>query len=334
MLVPAMDSGLPANVLAPRAKVVSVSIEHGGHRIRISDAFGLDDTLIVELEEGDLLRLHAAAHTERQPIGLFIGGWYLQGIPARPEPGVADTLRFPLIRNDENKEVWSRLLGRRFLVSSEPVLITVGTPNGSMVASSDIRRHLQLMGNTDAVGLGMAILIVIGVIGYLALRTPILRESTLYLPNGELAAYSLGRSQMAFWFANAVIAYLAIWAVTGAIPSITMSVLTLMGIGAATALGARMIDEGKSSKRAEDLTQPHEPVFKPSRNLLYDLLHEHNHGNYSLPRLQMVVWTGVMFFVFWNCVLHTLAMPDFDGPTLAMMGISSGTYLGFKIPEK
>jgi len=27
-------------------------------------------------------------------------------------------------------------------------------------------------------------------------------------------------------------------------------------------------------------------------------------------------------------------MPDFDTTTLALMGISSGTYLGFKIPEK
>lgn len=27
-------------------------------------------------------------------------------------------------------------------------------------------------------------------------------------------------------------------------------------------------------------------------------------------------------------------MPEFDGTLLALMGISSGTYLGFKIPER
>jgi hypothetical protein len=27
-------------------------------------------------------------------------------------------------------------------------------------------------------------------------------------------------------------------------------------------------------------------------------------------------------------------MPDFDNTLLALMGVSSGTYLGFKIPEK
>jgi hypothetical protein len=33
--------------------------------------------------------------------------------------------------------------------------------------------------------------------------------------------------------------------------------------------------------------------------------------------------------------IHThLAMPDFDAQLLALMGISSGAYLGFKFPEK
>jgi hypothetical protein len=33
-------------------------------------------------------------------------------------------------------------------------------------------------------------------------------------------------------------------------------------------------------------------------------------------------------------VLSNRALPDFDAPLLALMGISSGTYLGFKIPEQ
>lgn len=57
-------------------------------------------------------------------------------------------------------------------------------------------------------------------------------------------------------------------------------------------------------------------------------------GNgWSLHRVQMGVWTLVLGFVFVSKVLENLAMPEFDVTLLALMGISSGTYLGFKIPE-
>jgi hypothetical protein len=32
--------------------------------------------------------------------------------------------------------------------------------------------------------------------------------------------------------------------------------------------------------------------------------------------------------------LQHLIMPEFDGTLLTLMGLSSGTYLGFKLPEK
>ena len=39
-----------------------------------------------------------------------------------------------------------------------------------------------------------------------------------------------------------------------------------------------------------------------------------------------------VFFV--AAVVHDLSMPDFNTNLLALMGISSATYLGFKYPEK
>jgi hypothetical protein len=51
-------------------------------------------------------------------------------------------------------------------------------------------------------------------------------------------------------------------------------------------------------------------------------------------RFQIVVWTTVLGVVFLHAVWVRLAMPEFDATLLALMGISSGTYLGFKIPEK
>ncbi len=61
-------------------------------------------------------------------------------------------------------------------------------------------------------------------------------------------------------------------------------------------------------------------------------------GDTTFHRFQMVVWTVVLLFVFLNEVYSTLSMPEFSVELLGLMGISSGTYIGFKIatqkPEK
>jgi hypothetical protein len=53
----------------------------------------------------------------------------------------------------------------------------------------------------------------------------------------------------------------------------------------------------------------------------------------SFHRLQMLVWTGVLVLVFIIAVGTNVLMPVFDATLLGLMGISSGTYLGFKFPE-
>jgi hypothetical protein len=56
-------------------------------------------------------------------------------------------------------------------------------------------------------------------------------------------------------------------------------------------------------------------------------------GTIDLHRFQIVTWTLVLGVVFVHAVYTDLAMPEFDQSLLALMGISSGTYLGFKFPE-
>jgi len=48
----------------------------------------------------------------------------------------------------------------------------------------------------------------------------------------------------------------------------------------------------------------------------------------------MAAWTAILGLVFIFSVYGNLAMPTFNGTLLALLGISSGTYVGFKIPEK
>ena len=64
---------------------------------------------------------------------------------------------------------------------------------------------------------------------------------------------------------------------------------------------------------------------------LVDLLSEN--GEVTLHRFQMLAWTVGLAFIFCVRVFADLTMPTFPGEVLTLMGISAGTYLGFRVPE-
>lgn len=74
------------------------------------------------------------------------------------------------------------------------------------------------------------------------------------------------------------------------------------------------------------------PSARVSKGFLRDLLEDGD--GVSFHRFQIVIWTVVMGIVFVEGVHQDLTMPDFDATLLGLMGLSSGTYLGFKFPEK
>jgi hypothetical protein len=71
---------------------------------------------------------------------------------------------------------------------------------------------------------------------------------------------------------------------------------------------------------------------KQKESFLTDLLTDDN-GQIALHRYQIIGWTLVLGFIFVASVARDLTMPEFNGTLLALMGISSGTYLGFKMPS-
>jgi zona occludens toxin (predicted ATPase) len=70
--------------------------------------------------------------------------------------------------------------------------------------------------------------------------------------------------------------------------------------------------------------------------LLKDLLsEEEGEGRViTFHRFQIVGWTLILGVVFVSEVLSKLSMPVFDATLLTLMGISSGTYLGFRASAK
>jgi len=68
-----------------------------------------------------------------------------------------------------------------------------------------------------------------------------------------------------------------------------------------------------------------------SEGFIKDLLKDGS--DYSFHRVQIFVWTIVLAVVFIWSVYRKISMPEFDASLLTLMGISSGTYVGFKFPE-
>ena len=57
-------------------------------------------------------------------------------------------------------------------------------------------------------------------------------------------------------------------------------------------------------------------------------------GRVALDRLQMVVWSVLLGGLYLHSVLVYVTMPDFSATLLGLMGLSSGTYVGFKMPAR
>lgn len=69
-----------------------------------------------------------------------------------------------------------------------------------------------------------------------------------------------------------------------------------------------------------------------SAGFLRDVLGDSS--GYSFHRFQIFAWTIVLGVIFVSSVYNSLTMPEFSTTLLGMMGISSGTYIGFKFPEQ
>jgi len=179
--------------------------------------------------------------------------------------------------------------------------------------------------------LGLFILL-IGTLLYLAAATDMLRYVVgAKPPGGKRPPFSLGLVQMAFWFCLALGAYVYIVMVTRQVHVPMYSVLGLLGISATTGLAAVFVDKQKTSGSPEaQAAAAASPAS--SQGLWADILSDGD--GISFHRFQITVWTMVLGAVFVWSVYRDITMPEFDASLLTLMGISSGTYIGFKFPEK
>src|SRR5260221_2505239 len=271
-------------------------------------------------------------------------------------------LEFVLPDKQSARNDWRPILQGPPFGGTRRVRISVGPDDGRVWPPADYKNapalDMVLFPGTwwllaaGIVGVGIALCV-------LAAKSCILRDGTPK-PEGKLPPFSLAKTQAAVWFFLVFAALVFIWLMTTDYNGVrTTNTLALIGNGSGTTLGAAMVEAARSDqwrKEREDLQRqldketaklmasPNNPVIhqniadleqkiRPaSRGLIQDLLTDVN--GITLHRFQMLLWTVSLGLVFIVGVYQKLAMPEFDATLLALMGISSGVYLGFKIPEK
>jgi len=84
------------------------------------------------------------------------------------------------------------------------------------------------------------------------------------------------------------------------------------------------------TQQIETLTPPESRAV--SSGFLRDILADST--GYSFHRFQIFAWTIILGIIFVSAVYNSLNMPEFSPTLLGLMGLSSGTYIGFKFPEQ
>jgi hypothetical protein len=307
-------------------------------------AAGLGDRVTVTVRNfpAMLAKVNGNCHS----IVLFLDTLPLRQMPPESCNQYDGTVRYTLDRVPEGNDAeWHRLLGspNGFI---KKVRISVGTDDQFAYPTDVPKFPLKIIpaGRFYA----FVVLFLIALIAFVQLcRKSSMIRSSAYPAAPGARPFSLSRFQMAWWFFLVIVGYFFMYLITGELDTITDSVLALMGIGAGTALGAAMIDTSPAgtatrttvatTPSTETVTSVSTPVSpappQPSQGFMIDVLSDEN-GGVSIHRFQMFAWTLILGVIFVGSVYRDLSMPDFSVTLLGLMGISSGTYLGFKVPEK
>lgn len=95
-------------------------------------------------------------------------------------------------------------------------------------------------------------------------------------------------------------------------------------------LAAKQTEITQATQQLDQFTAAARPAA--SQQFLADILSDD--VGICFHRFQIFAWTIALVFIFVASVYNSLSMPDFDATLLGLMGISGGTYIGFKLPPQ
>ena len=304
---------------APALRVLAI-IERHTHKGQVEDK----PTTTEERGLGKTLRLQVDNLSDWSKKGnspwnliLFLNERPMKGlypISVDQERGYID---FILERNEDNKTTWNALMAMRgkdwnWGEVSRNLRASIG-PEEESPYKSDARFKMVFLPRLwflfilAATGFSFWLLLTVG------RKTALLKETSQ-------GPFSLARTQMALWTWLTLNAYLYLYILNhDPAVDIPVSMLGLLGISATTYLAAAMVDR----------SSPH-----VSRESSLGFIRDISGGKeISLHRMQMIGWTLVLALAFVVEVVRGLSIPDFNPTLLGLMGLSAGTYVGFKFPE-
>jgi hypothetical protein len=164
-----------------------------------------------------------------------------------------------------------------------------------------------------------------------AATTELLRESPSVQQSPPVTPpYSFSRFQLFLWTLVIVPLFALGWGHVGlgcatckpATYMINTTALILLGISAGTAVSAGVV----SSAQQNATTPAPVKANSPSAGFWADILADNN-GNFSMARLQQLVFTIVFIGIFITEFFPTFQFPKFDSEVFVLMGISTGSYV-------
>ncbi|WAL60071.1 hypothetical protein [Thermocoleostomius sinensis] len=304
--------------LSLKTKAV-IAGRNGNGRVKLGD--------YIEVEVAGLSNAIRNRSIDPQELVLFLQGYALPDLHG--EPVGEDRLAFQLNRTDESQEVWNSIIGgsTRFIRKARvsvgfvekqafPTVEPAPTIDILVLGSPWLLIYIPFL---------LLVLFLFFRFGIDGLRDPV-QEPNL---DKHDQPFSLGRTQMAWWFFLIIASFGFIYSITGDYTNIvTSQAMILLGIGAGTGVGAALIDAIGGNKDNDGNVVISNKKEKVSRNFFQDILADKD--GVSFYRFQIFIWTIALGLVFIFEVLKNLKMPEFDSTLLVLQGISAGTYLGFK----
>ncbi|MET1028123.1 MAG: hypothetical protein ABWY00_13210 [Dongiaceae bacterium] len=307
--------------------------------------------------------------------------------------GKIHALIFHLLRNTDNADAWQPILGspsltpRSVAVGFWPDKALMGGDEKSLIldehgAAPTFR--LAVISGWWVMGAVLAVVVILVAIWTAATRTNLLKDDLLPQLSQAETPYSLGRTQMAFWFVLIFASFIALFVMMQDFNTITTQSLVLMGLSGATGVFAMAVDASKDTpigaanetlralglKSYEDVRNLDQEVAQRQKALqqpnlddatklrlqteIADRLNKKrsyhditrpfvSDGWYrdlttdingpALHRVQVFFWTLALGAVFVIEVYRQLSMPQFSQTLLALMGVTSAGYIGFKYTE-
>ena len=335
--------------MKPEWTVDSVRLPFAKDGRTVADYVELGD--VVAIKSAAMSALRDCAAKNRQSVLLYLNGLPLKGLAEMPLSNPAgNEAWFTLGVNAATQSVWNTLLGSPGINEIRSVGISLGLSDGYPLTSPVEIRLRPLPPLWFAIWAGIFI---VGVIVFFifAKKSNLLRGGTPVGGN----AFSIARSQAAWWFFIVIGAYLLIGLTTGNYTtSLNGTALSLLGIAAATHLGSAVVDASKDTPAEAAARQAAKAELRqsivaagatpnPAHTTKLEKLNGKSQGwlidvlsdadGVDFHRFQMLAWSLVLGIVFVTDVYHGLAMPDFSSTLLGLMGLSAGTYVGLKIPE-